>query len=66
MDTDMADFVDPENKTAPAEVAAAALDGIQARSFEVLADAASRNTEAALSGGLELLYPHLFAGAGGE
>jgi NAD(P)-dependent dehydrogenase (short-subunit alcohol dehydrogenase family) len=65
MDTDMADYVDPANKVDPAEVAAAALDGIQARSFEVVADAGSRNVKAALSGGLELLYPHVFADAAG-
>jgi NAD(P)-dependent dehydrogenase (short-subunit alcohol dehydrogenase family) len=64
MDTDMADYVDPANKTDPAEVAAAALDGIQARNFEVIADARSQDVRAALSGGLELLYPHVFADAG--
>ncbi|MCW2861997.1 MAG: putative dehydrogenase [Actinoallomurus sp.] len=64
MDTDMADYVDPANKTDPAEVAAAALDGIQAGSFEVIADVRSRDVRAALSGGLELLYPQVFADAG--
>ncbi|HEY0536842.1 MAG TPA: SDR family oxidoreductase [Actinoallomurus sp.] len=63
MDTDMADYVDPADKTDPAEVAAEALDGIQAGSFEVIADARSRDVKAALSGGLELLYPHVFADA---
>jgi NAD(P)-dependent dehydrogenase (short-subunit alcohol dehydrogenase family) len=57
MDTDMADYVDPANKTDPAEVAAAALDGIQTRKFEVIADDLSRQVRSALSGGLELLYP---------
>jgi hypothetical protein len=42
-------------------VAATALDAVQARIPEVLADDASRRTKTALSGGLELLYPHLLA-----
>jgi NAD(P)-dependent dehydrogenase (short-subunit alcohol dehydrogenase family) len=61
MDTDMADYVDASNKVDPAAVAAAALDGVQARLPEVLADAVARRTKAALSEGLELLYPHLLA-----
>jgi NAD(P)-dependent dehydrogenase (short-subunit alcohol dehydrogenase family) len=61
MDTDMADYVDASNKVDPAGVAATALDAVQARIPEVLADDASRRTKTALSGGLELLYPHLLA-----
>jgi NAD(P)-dependent dehydrogenase (short-subunit alcohol dehydrogenase family) len=61
MDTDMADYVAPENKVDPAVVAAAALDGVQAGDFEVVADEASRRVRSALSGGLELLYPQLLA-----
>jgi NAD(P)-dependent dehydrogenase (short-subunit alcohol dehydrogenase family) len=64
MDTDMADYVDAANKVDPAGVAATALDAVQARIPEVLADGASRRVKAALSGGLELLYPHLSATAG--
>jgi NAD(P)-dependent dehydrogenase (short-subunit alcohol dehydrogenase family) len=59
MDTDMADYVDASNKVDPAGVAAAALDAVQARIPEVIADDVSRRTKSALSGGLELLYPHL-------
>jgi NAD(P)-dependent dehydrogenase (short-subunit alcohol dehydrogenase family) len=61
MDTDMADYVDPSNKVDPAGVAATALDAVQARIPEVLADDVSRRTKSALSGGPELLYPHLLA-----
>jgi NAD(P)-dependent dehydrogenase (short-subunit alcohol dehydrogenase family) len=59
MGTDMADYVDPSDKIDSAVVAAAALDGIQARMPEVLADEKSRRVKASLSGGLELLYPHV-------
>ncbi|MFG2044905.1 SDR family oxidoreductase [Dactylosporangium sp. NPDC048998] len=57
MDTDMADDVDPSGKLDPAVVAAAALDGVQARAPEVLAGDRARQVKAALSGELELLYP---------
>ncbi|MFF2385747.1 SDR family oxidoreductase [Streptomyces sp. NPDC058108] len=59
MDTDMADYVDASDKIAPAQVAGLALDGIQARALEVVVDDKSRNVRAALSGGLDLLYPGL-------
>jgi NAD(P)-dependent dehydrogenase (short-subunit alcohol dehydrogenase family) len=59
MDTDMAAHVAPEDKIDPAEVAAAALDGVQSGSFEVIADETSRRVRSALSGGLDLLYPEL-------
>jgi NAD(P)-dependent dehydrogenase (short-subunit alcohol dehydrogenase family) len=59
MDTDMADYVDASNKVDPAAVAATALDAVQARIPEVIADDVSRRTKSALSGGLEQLYPHL-------
>ena len=59
MDTDMADYVDPSDKVDPAWVAGLALDGVQARALEVVADDKSRNVRAALSGGLEKLYPGL-------
>jgi NAD(P)-dependent dehydrogenase (short-subunit alcohol dehydrogenase family) len=64
MDTDMAAFVDPADKIDPATVAAAALDGVQRGDFEVVADETSRRVRAALSGGLELIYPEVFAAAG--
>jgi NAD(P)-dependent dehydrogenase (short-subunit alcohol dehydrogenase family) len=57
MDTDMADYVESSDKVDPAWVAATALDGIQTRTPEVIADDKSRNAKAALSGGLEQLYP---------
>ncbi|SNS86813.1 Short-chain dehydrogenase [Streptosporangium subroseum] len=59
MDTDMADYVDSSDKVDPAWVAGLALDGVQARALEVVADDKSRNAKAALSGGLEQLYPGL-------
>jgi NAD(P)-dependent dehydrogenase (short-subunit alcohol dehydrogenase family) len=59
MDTDMADYVDGSDKVDPAWVAGLALDGIQARALEVVADDKSRNARAALSGGLDQLYPGL-------
>ncbi|MBC6463436.1 SDR family oxidoreductase [Actinomadura sp. HBU206391] len=57
MDTDMAGYVDASRKVDPADVAAAALDGVQAGIPEVLADTPSQQVKAALSGGLDLLYP---------
>lgn len=59
MDTDMAGHIDPANKVDPAWVAGLALDGIEARAAEVVADDTSRRVRAALSGGLEQLYPGL-------
>ncbi|MFC7642931.1 SDR family NAD(P)-dependent oxidoreductase [Streptosporangium lutulentum] len=59
MDTDMADYVDGSDKVDPAWVASLALDGVQARALEVVADDKSRNARAALSGGLDQLYPGL-------
>ena len=61
MDTDMADYVDKTGKTDPAVVAGLALDGIQDRALEVVADDKSRNARAALSGGLDQLYPGFVA-----
>ncbi|MEV6041214.1 SDR family oxidoreductase [Nonomuraea sp. NPDC052116] len=57
MDTDMAEDVAPAGKLDPAAVAAAALDGVQARAPEVLVGDRTRQVKAALSGGLDLLYP---------
>jgi NAD(P)-dependent dehydrogenase (short-subunit alcohol dehydrogenase family) len=59
MDTDMADYVDSSDKVDPAWVAGLALDGVQARALEVVADDKSINAKAALSGGLDQLYPGL-------
>ncbi|MFJ8010842.1 SDR family oxidoreductase [Streptomyces fagopyri] len=59
MDTDMADYVDGSDKVDPAWVAGLALDGIQNRALEVVADDKSRTVRSALSGDLTNLYPGL-------
>ena len=59
MDTDMAGYVPESGKVDPAWVAGLALDAIQSRALEVVADETSRTVRAALSGGLEGLYPGL-------
>ncbi|MFF2999410.1 SDR family oxidoreductase [Streptomyces sp. NPDC057950] len=59
MDTGMADYVDGSDKVDPAWVAGLALDGIQDRALEVVADDKSRTVRAALSGDLANLYPGL-------
>ncbi|HEY1917901.1 MAG TPA: SDR family oxidoreductase [Streptosporangiaceae bacterium] len=46
-------------KADPRDVATAALDGIEAGAYEVLADDTSRHVKAALSGDLTALYPQL-------
>jgi len=48
-------------KEHPADIAKAALDGIETGTFEVLADETSRQTKAALSGDITNLYPQLTA-----
>ena len=58
MDTDMARGVtSPKND--PAEVAKAAIDGIEAGAYEILIDDLSRQVQAGLSGGVAALYPQL-------
>jgi NAD(P)-dependent dehydrogenase (short-subunit alcohol dehydrogenase family) len=59
MDTDMVDYVPASDKVDPAQVARLALDGIQNRALEVLADDKSRIVRSALSGDLSNLYPGL-------
>jgi NAD(P)-dependent dehydrogenase (short-subunit alcohol dehydrogenase family) len=49
MDTDMADYVAPDNKTDPAVVATAALDGIEAGATEILADDLTRGVKQGLA-----------------
>ncbi|MFC4529908.1 SDR family oxidoreductase [Sphaerisporangium dianthi] len=49
MDTDMASYVAPENKSDPAAVASAALDGIAAGEAEVIFDEFSRTSKQNLS-----------------
>jgi NAD(P)-dependent dehydrogenase (short-subunit alcohol dehydrogenase family) len=58
VDTDLVSHIDAP-KTAPAEVARQALDGIQANTYEVLVDEVSRGVKAGLSGDLAALYPQL-------
>ncbi|MEV6116343.1 SDR family oxidoreductase [Streptomyces sp. NPDC052109] len=58
IDTDMTSTIDAP-KSAPADIAALALDGIETGAYEVLADDVSRNVKAGLSGDLAALYPQL-------
>jgi hypothetical protein len=46
-------------KLDPAEVARIAIDGIEADSYEILADDLSRRVQAGLAGGIASLYPAL-------
>jgi NAD(P)-dependent dehydrogenase (short-subunit alcohol dehydrogenase family) len=57
MDTDMAARVPASDKIDPAWVAALTLDAVEAGAPEVVADEPSRTVKAALSQGLETLYP---------
>ncbi|MFJ6562978.1 SDR family oxidoreductase [Streptomyces sp. NPDC091412] len=56
MDTDMARHVKGP-KTAPADVARAAVDGIASGAAEVVVDDLSRQVQADLAGGVAALYP---------
>ncbi len=58
MDTDMAASVTAP-KADPAAIAALALDGLEAGSYEIVADDTSRQVLAGLSGGVAALYPGL-------
>lgn len=58
MDTDMVRAVDAA-KSDPADIARIAVDGIAAGAYEILADNAARQAQAALSGGVSTLYPQL-------
>jgi NAD(P)-dependent dehydrogenase (short-subunit alcohol dehydrogenase family) len=49
MDTDLADYVDPSEKSDPAVVASAALDGVAAGETDVLADEITQNVRQQLS-----------------
>jgi NAD(P)-dependent dehydrogenase (short-subunit alcohol dehydrogenase family) len=60
VDTDMTAAV-TSPKENPADIAKAALDGIEAGAFEVLADETSRQAKAAVSGDITNLYPRLRA-----
>lgn len=58
MDTDMAASVTAP-KADPADIAALALDGLEAGSYEIVADDTSRAVLAGLSGGVAALYADL-------
>ncbi|MCW2801313.1 MAG: Short-chain dehydrogenase [Aeromicrobium sp.] len=60
VDTDMTVGVDAPKST-PEEVVRAALDGVEAGAFEVLADEVSRQVKAGLSAPIEAMYPQLAA-----
>jgi NAD(P)-dependent dehydrogenase (short-subunit alcohol dehydrogenase family) len=60
VDTDMAAAVDAP-KSAPADVARQALDGVEAGAHEVLADEVSRTVKQALAADVAALYPQLAA-----
>jgi hypothetical protein len=49
MDTDLADYIAPNEKSAPAIIASAALDGVAAGEPEVLADEITQNVKQQLS-----------------
>jgi NAD(P)-dependent dehydrogenase (short-subunit alcohol dehydrogenase family) len=58
MDTDMIASIDAP-KSDPAEIARIAVDGIEADTYEIVADETSRRVLAGLSGGVAALYPQL-------
>jgi hypothetical protein len=58
MDTDMAASVTAP-KADPADIAALAVDGLEAGAYEIVADDTSRGVLAGLSGGVAALYPDL-------
>ncbi|MEU5259707.1 SDR family oxidoreductase [Amycolatopsis sp. NPDC021455] len=58
MDTDMVREVAAE-KSDPADIARIAADGLAAGAYEIVADNASRQAQAALSGGVAAIYPQL-------
>ena len=58
IDTDMTSDIDAPKST-PGDIAALALDGLEAGAYEVLADDRTRAGKAALSGDLAVLYPQL-------
>jgi NAD(P)-dependent dehydrogenase (short-subunit alcohol dehydrogenase family) len=58
MDTDMAASV-TSDKSDPADIARIAVDGIAAGTYEIVADNASRQAQAALAVGVSALYPQL-------
>jgi len=58
MDTDMVRTVEAP-KSDPADIARIAVDGIAEGAYEIVADDGSRQAQAALAGGVSVLYPQL-------
>jgi hypothetical protein len=58
MDTDMA-ASETSPKADPADIASLAVDGLEAGSYEIVADDTSAAVLAGLSGGVAALYPGL-------
>ncbi|MEH7455517.1 hypothetical protein [Gottfriedia acidiceleris] len=59
MDTDMTANIKAP-KSNPAEIAKIAIDGIEADSYEILADNLSRMVQHNFAGGVKAIYPQLF------
>jgi NAD(P)-dependent dehydrogenase (short-subunit alcohol dehydrogenase family) len=59
MDTDMTANIQAP-KVNPTDIAKIALDGIEAGSYEIVADDTSRQVQKGLAGGVASLYPQLF------
>ncbi|MES9685657.1 SDR family oxidoreductase [Gottfriedia acidiceleris] len=59
MDTDMTAKIKAP-KANPADIAKIAIDGIEAESYEIVADNLSRMVQQNLSGGVKAIYPQLF------
>ncbi|NOU69798.1 SDR family NAD(P)-dependent oxidoreductase [Paenibacillus sp. LMG 31461] len=59
MDTDMTANIQAP-KANPTDIAKIALDGIEAGSYEIVADDTSRQVQSGLAGGVKSLYPQLF------
>ncbi len=59
MDTDMTANIKAP-KSNPAEIAKIAIDGLEANSFEILADNMSRMVQKNFAGGVKEIYPQLF------
>ncbi|WP_219838252.1 SDR family oxidoreductase [Paenibacillus sp. R14(2021)] len=59
MDTDMVANIQAP-KSNPKDIARIAVDGIEAESYEILADEMSQNVQKGLAGGVATLYPKLF------
>ncbi|MDQ0114515.1 SDR family oxidoreductase [Paenibacillus harenae] len=58
METDMTSGLEV-SKSNPADIAKIAIDGLEADSYEIVADDVSRNIQSGFAGGVSALYPHL-------